>query len=75
MASGLYRTPKKWLRTQRVNLSKNELLHTNFQGFFPDFKNINFSGHRLSDCFCASAVALYFDCNILVQPALQNPLD
>ena len=65
----------KELQAGCLNLNKNELLQINFQGFFPDFKNTNFSAHRLNDYFCASAVALYFDSNILVQPAMQNPLD
>ena len=40
-----------------LKLNKKELVHTNFQGYFPDFKNI---------LMAPSAGALYFDCNVLV---------
>ena len=41
------------LQAVGLNLNKNEPLHTNFKGFFPDFKNTNFSEHHLNGCLCS----------------------
>ena len=45
------------LQAEDLKLNKKELVHTDFQGYFPDFKNI---------LMAPSAGALYFDCNVLV---------
>ena len=44
------------LRAGRLNLDKNELLYTNSQEFFPDFRNISFSEHHLNECFCSGFI-------------------
>ena len=44
------------LRAGGLNLDKNELLYTNSQEFFPDFRNISFSEHHLNECFCSGFI-------------------
>ena len=51
------------------SLNKIELLHTNFQEFFQILRAPIFLK------MAASEVALYFDCSVLVQPAIQNIFD
>ena len=39
-----------------LNLNKNKLIHTIFQGFFPDYENTNFSEPHVNGSFCSGFI-------------------